>query len=539
MDTLRRLMRDIVLAWLGVLLAGCAAVDPREDYGAVTQRVAEATGQSIAYRPDQADAVESHVEALLTGGLTADEAVRVCLLNNAAFQAAWMDVGMARADLVQSGLLSNPWLGGSLRLPAGGGLANVEVTLAQNIAEFWQIPVRRRVARTALDQVILRLARQAADLAADARAAYIGATAAEELHKVALDNLAIAHQLLELAIGRQEAGAGSELDVNLSRSAVLEAELSVEISRLAVSEARRGLAQLLGLAVDPERIALSDPLPSSSPNLIPVEDVIVVAREKRLDVRAAGQAVAQADARVREEYLRVFPIVELGVGMERAERKAQPGRNILADTARASIAGGELTAPEIQPRSERRQNTDFIIGPTWGLELPIFDQNQAQIAKAEYARWQAEMMFQSANQRMEQEVRSACDRMATAWRIVDTYRDRFIPLAQSNLDLSRESYKAGRASFLSVLESQRFFLDTRRRLIEAIQTAAAAIPALERAVGLPMAGFCPLRSNELPQSVDEPRSSVREAPATDGHGTASNDVPAQPAVSQPATGDKP
>lgn len=499
MKTTNHLTRGLVTGLICILLVGCATVDPKRDYGAVTQHVAEATGQDSVYRPDQEDAVESRVEALLAGGLAADEAVQVCLLNNPGFQAAWMDVGMAKADLVQSGLLSNPSLGGSLRLPAGGGLANLEVTIAQNIADLWQIPVRQRVAQAALDQAILRLARQAAELAADARAAYVRATGAQELHKVALDNLAIARQLLDLAIGRQQAGAGSELDVNLSRSAVLEAELSVESARLAASEARRSLAQLLGLSINADKIELADPFPSSSPGLPSAEDLIAIAQEKRLDIRAAMQAVAQTDARVREEYLKVFPTLELGLAMERAQRQAQPGRNILADTARASIANGGLTAPEIQPRSERRQNTDFIIGPSWGLELPIFNQNQAQIAKAQYARQQAEKTLGSANQRMTQEVRSASDQMATAWRIVNAYRNQFVPLAQSNLDLSRESYKAGRASFLSVLESQRFFLDTRRRSIEALQTAAAAVPELERAVGIPMRDLRNLNS-DLPST---------------------------------------
>ena len=107
---------------------------------------------------------------------------------------------------------------------------------------------------------------------------------------------------------------------------------------------------------------------------------------------------------------------------------------------------------------------------------------------------------------MTQEVRSASDQMATGWRIVKAYREQFVPLAQSNLDLSRESYKAGRASFLSVLESQRFFLDTRRRSIEAIQTAAAAVPELERAVGMPMSALPGLNSEpaSTPPAASQP-----------------------------------
>ncbi len=37
-----------------------------------------------------------------------------------------------------------------------------------------------------------------------------------------------------------------------------------------------------------------------------------------------------------------------------------------------------------------------------------------------------------------------------------------------------------------MLEAQRFYLDTRRRAVEALNDASAAIPELERVVGLPL-----------------------------------------------------
>ncbi len=67
------------------------------------------------------------------------------------------------------------------------------------------------------------------------------------------------------------------------------------------------------------------------------------------------------------------------------------------------------------------------------------------------------------------------------------FREQSIPLAQSNLELSREAYRAGRASFLSVLEAQRFSLETRSGLVGAAQAAAIAVPELERTIGLPFA----------------------------------------------------
>lgn len=482
--------------------AGCATVNPTGDYQQAGQRIAEVTGREQVYRPDEEETIAGRVEALLVDGLTAEEAVQLCLLNHAGLQAAWLNIGMARADLVQSGLLSNPSLGGSLRLPAGGGLANLEVALAQNLVDLWQIPVRRDIAQAGLEQAILALAGQASHLAAESRQAYYRCIGAAQLHETAGDNLTIARQLLELTLNRQQAGAGSELDVNLSRSAVLEAELSMESTRLDLADNRRELARLLGWAKNPDMLVLTGMFPEPISDLLDEEKAIAFARQRRPDLLAAEQMALQTEARLKEEYLKIWPVVEVGLALERGERQAEGGGDWLADTARASLANRRLSAPEIEPRSERRQHTDFIIGPSWNLELPIFDQNQAQIAKANYAYQQANKTLVDLECQAAQEVRGALDRMTTAWKIVGLYREQFLPLARNNLELSRESYKAGRATILSVLEAQRFYLDTRRRTIEAMQAAAATLPEVERVVGAPL--------SDLRQAVVNPSSTQIE-----------------------------
>ena len=216
-----------------------------------------------------------------------------------------------------------------------------------------------------------------------------------------------------------------------------------------------------------------------------LERLLQFSRQWRLDVQAARQAVGAAEAALKEQYRSIFPSVELGVELERGERGRAEGRDLLADTARASIASGQLSAPGIEPRSARRVNTDFSIGPSIGLELPIFDQNQARIAKAKYAYEQARKTLVALDRAVTQEVRGALDRAATAWELARLYRTRSIPLAERNLELSHKSYQAGKVSFLEVLEAQQFFLESRSKYIEALQSAAATIPDLERTVGRP------------------------------------------------------
>ncbi len=500
--------------WLsGALIAvgGCATVNPKPDYERVGRHVTEATGHERIYRPEDDELVAEIVVGLARDGITAAEAVEICLLNNPTLQALFMDVGMARADAVQAGLFSNPFVGISVGFPDGGGLANIEASVAQNLAELWQIPVRKRAAERSCDAAIVNLAQTAAGLAADAKAAYYAAVGADERLRIAEENLLIAKNLLELTLARQEAGATNQLDVNLSRGIAVDSAIEVERARLAAADARRDLATILGLTSNADGLALTDSLPTESPNTPDPESLVVLAKSWRLDIQAAKQAVASAQAELEYEYHLVWPVVEIGLELERAERRSQGGRNILADTARASIANGGLTAPDIESRSERRseKGQDVLLGPSFGIELPIFDQNQAQIAKAQYALQQASRALDALDRAVTQEVRSAVDRAMTAWRVMRIYRDQSIPLAQGNLDLSREAYRAGRASFLSVLEAQRFFLETRRGYVEASQTAATMIPELERTIGLPFDRFLAEvnKPTEPDQNVDKENGS--------------------------------
>ncbi|UCC99648.1 MAG: TolC family protein [Phycisphaerales bacterium] len=472
-------------AFVLAAFTGCATVDPRPDYQIATEQIFQTTGQKDVYHPGDDEIVARKVKELLRDGITANQAVQICLLNNPSLQAAFYEIGMARADVVQSGLLSNPSLGLSLRLPAGGGLANLEADLAQNIADLWQIPVRKRIARHKLNQVILQIARQAADLAADAKISYYDTVGTIQLHEISKQNVDLAQQLLDMTLARQKAGEASALDVNLSRSFLLEKQLDAESARLAAADARRNLARILGITQNADQLDLKDCLPEIPPKLPDAERLIELACVYCLDMQAARQAVAVAESRLEQEYRRIFPTLEVGLALERSERQSQGGRDILADTARASIANGGLTAPKIQPRSERRRNTDFIIGPSLGMELPIFDQNQAQIAKARYAYEQAVKTAEGLRLAAYQEVRSAVDNVLTTWKLAQTYRDRSLPLAQNSLKLSMQAYRAGQASFLAVLEAERFSLNNRSQAAEAARTAAITIADMERTMCVP------------------------------------------------------
>jgi cobalt-zinc-cadmium efflux system outer membrane protein len=192
--------------------------------------------------------------------------------------------------------------------------------------------------------------------------------------------------------------------------------------------------------------------------------------------------VEAAEASLRLERKRVFPTVELGLSLEREARSQSHHNNPLADAV-GRAASGEPGLPIFGQEDDSGQ--EVVMGPSLGLELPVFDQNQAGITKAQFALEQALRLSESLRRQIVQEVYGAAERMRVAAENVRFYRDQVLPLRETNLQLTREGYRAGKTSFLAVLEAQRVLLATRARSIELQQVAALARTDLEKVSGQP------------------------------------------------------
>lgn len=488
-----------------VLLAatsGCAALSPRGDYDRAAEHVVTAIGQPLTYRPEEQGLVAERVQALLQDGLTADEAVQLCLLNNAQLQAAFHEVGAARADFVQAGLFSNPTLTLAIRLPDGGGLANLEADLAQNIAELWQIPYRRAAAQHALERAVLELARRAAGLALDTKAAYYAAIGADRELALARDNSTLAQQLVDIALARRNAGSGNEIDVNLARSQELDTEVRLRAAAAGATIARADLARLLGLTTAPAELLLHDDLPDPSEWRLTVGDVVSVARDNRLDLRIAAETVGTALAQLDYQKTRFLREIQVGVSMERDARASRGDRKWLADAAWASLAAGQLTPPSFQPRE--RVATEWTVGPSISTEIPLFDQNQAQIARAQEEYEQARQILEALNRDLVQDAWQALERAAATRDTARLYATQVLPLREQSLNLAREAYRAGRVTLLSVLESQRDLLSGRAAYVQTLRDAALAMVALERLCGRPARELLATPPSQQPSNPDSP-----------------------------------
>lgn len=464
-------------------LVGCATVDPRADWDRAEERVIHASGETELYRPDEHSAVAKRVATLIADGLTVGESVQVALLNNPRLQGAVYRLGISRAEFVQSSLFSNPSLTFSMRFPDGGGLTNLQAGIAQNLAEVWQIKHRKAAAQRDLDRAILDLAREASLLVFDVRAAYWQAVRAQREQDLARENLTLAGELIEVTVSRRDSGAGSDVDVNLALSQQIDFELKLRSTTLAAIEAQSAFCKLLGISAPPSTVVLGEKLGEPGEWTLDAERVISAGLESRLDLQAARMAVEEARLRVAYEKSRFLRTLELGISAERSARSDRGDRDWLAETAFASAQSGQLTAPSLQPRDQL--STDWVVGPEIGVELPIFDQNQAQIARAEFVHQQALRMLDTLERELVQDAHVAYQRARNAAENARFFREKGLPLREKGLALAQGAYTAGRTTLLAVQESQRALLSARFGYVEALTQYALAVVELERVGGRP------------------------------------------------------
>lgn len=433
-----------------LLVSGCATVDPSSDYLRAQEHVAGATGHETLYRPDEAALVKELVEELLTDGLTSAEAVQLALLNNRDLQALLLEIGLGRADAVQAGLFSNPSLQLAIRLPLESGSTNMEGGLLQNVAELWQIPLRKRVAERHLEQAVLQASHEAATLAAKTKDAYFEAITAESSLGAASENVTTSSSFLELTLERLDAGGATQVDVNAARSRSLEQKVAERRAQQDADQAQLRLMVLLGISPSATEVTLAEKLVEPAAEALDVDGLLRSARIRRLDLQAATKQVEAAEIALPLARRRALQALRLGLAFEGE--------------------GGQVA-----------------LGPAIGLQLPIFDQNQTQIAKAEYRYEQAHRELEAVTLRVEQQVRGAYTRFVAANDTLALYRDELLPLREQSLELAQESFSAGKTGFLYVLEAQDRLLLARREYVEQLGALARTIPALEAACGQPVA----------------------------------------------------
>ena len=449
-------MRARKTAWvaLAIVGSGCASVSRDAgvaDVGAMTKA---GLGRPIQFRTGgkEDEQVDARVRSLLQAELTPESAVEVALLNNPGLQATFADLGIAQAELVQAGLLRNPTFGVSIRFPDKSG-ANIDndFSITQDLLDAFVIPLRKRVAAQQFEHAKLRVGEAALRLAGDVREAYFNLAAAEQMSEMLSTILEAQRASAEFSSRLREAGNVRELDLAMEIDSYESARVSLARAQTEAVLAREKLARLLGVWGSQLNFKTAQ-LPELPPNEVPLEHLEATAIERRLDLLAARREVeALYYAASLQGSTRFFPAVQIG-----------------ASTEKESPEGIRVT------------------GPSLSLELPIFDQGQARVGRADALVRQSEARLAQLAVNARSEVRSARDRLLAERAIVDHFRTDVIPRREKIVKLSMLQYNAMQIGLNLVLQAKQSAVNAYRDYIEAVRDYWVSRSELELATGVPL-----------------------------------------------------
>lgn len=242
-------------------------------------------------------------------------------------------------------------------------------------------------------------------------------------------------------------GEGTTLDVNRAKQQLAKAQADRVAVIRDLAKERRRMLELIGFASEAAEwtTAESDGAGPGSP--LSESAAMALAGSQRLDVAAAKSIVEaqRADLSVEEESR----LKDFGLGAD----------------------------------FERSESGEKSVGPVIEIGVPIFDTNQAQIARAGSLARAALAAYEATSQRAVREARVAWVELDSASRLVAQYRSDVLALSERNLTLAESALQAGQADVTVLLEAQRELIDARRVLNDLEREEALARVALEQAVG--------------------------------------------------------
>ena len=335
---------------------------------------------------------------LLRRPLTADAAVQIALLNNHGLQAAYNELGIAEAAMVQVSLPPNPSF--SFSRISGSLESELEATVAANILALATLPVRAEIAADRFRAAQLRAAEEILRVAAETRRNYYRAVAAQELVGFLVQANAAAETAAKLAGKLGETGAMNKLDQ--ARNEVFHAEVTTQLAsarQQAFSERER-LIRSMGLWGGDLDFTLLSTLAG-----LPIHPQT----SSRVEQDAIGHRIDLQIARIELEAL------AKSYGLTNATRFVNLFQlsGIYKDT-RESIG------------TENVQFRDF--GPGAAVEIPIFDLGEVRVRQAEQTYMLALNRLAEKAVNVRSEARDAYRTYRSTYDIASHYQREILPL---------------------------------------------------------------------------------------------------------------
>jgi outer membrane protein TolC len=426
-------MRAALAIASALLLSACQTWSPDGGLSVVAGIVGDDLNKDVvALRtPEEAQAARARVKALLRKSLTAETAVRIALLNNRGLQAAYNELGLAEAAMVQASLPPNPSF--SLSRVSTSIEIEIERRIVADILALATLPARAEIAADRFWQAQLRAAEETLRVAAETRRAFYRAVAARELSGLLEQAKSAAETATELARRLGETGAMNKLDQ--AREQVFYAEVTAQLAtaRQRAASERERLTRLMGLWGGDLDFKLPDALSTlPRPKALPAIETEAVRR--RVDLQVARiELNALAKSYGLTHATRFINLLEVS-GISKTQREADGAR------------GGGV---EVE------------------FQLPIFDFGEVRVRQAEQTYMQGVNRLVEKAVNVRSEARDAYRNYRSTYDIAQHYQNEVVPLRKIISDEMILRYGAMQIDVFALLAEARQRINASLAAIEA------------------------------------------------------------------------
>jgi outer membrane protein, heavy metal efflux system len=438
-------VRIAILAFLACLARGADAQDSPQQPQPAQAASSQASPQNVP-----SGQVHGAVRISL------DQAIQLALQNNHALKAARTTIQQSEAQEITANLRPNPVLTADAQFipifQPNQFTADYINTTAQfdlGLSYLFERGKKRQHRLQAAQDVTAQTKSLVTDnertLTFNVASQFFTAQLAESTLDLALQDMKSFQKTVDISEARYKAGDISEVDYLKIKLQLLQFQSDVSQAQLAKTQALVGLRQLLGYQSVPEDFDVTGDFEYKAVAL-KLEDLQQMALQNRPDFRAAQQGVTAA----KSQY-------ELAKAIGKVDVTGTFDYDHVSATNTGSFFGS--------------------------FQIPIFNRNQGEIARTNYAINQAQELELAASDQVLSDVLTAYEGVRDNDQVVSLYLGGYLNAAQQSRDITEYSYKRGAASLLDFLDAERSYRATQLAYRQSLASYLTAVEQLREAVG--------------------------------------------------------
>lgn len=439
---------SVALAAALLWATGCTTLSPRPDEAQLARLLDERNAPAVAWSDIAGRDEAPPVRDRLARPLDREQAVAIALLRSPRMRQAYARLGLERAEVIEAVEVANPGVSlGRMNLSPGAGY-NQTVGLSLPFVDLLLLPARSRWAKQEYERHGLEVAQAVIGLTAEVEASWYRAVAAQQVADMRAAVAEGAAATAELAQRFFDAGNISELQLKREQAVATQARIEAAQARAEALRERLAFGSLLGLGTADGDWSLADRLPMPVAAEDDAEALVRLAEASNFELQAA---------RLQEAQL----------------------RSALRTTRATRWFGG------VEAGAEREKEADgaHLTGPTLSVELPLFNQGQGKLARAEALLAEAQVRVQLAELNATNAVRTGSRALAEHRQIVALHRDALIPQRERIVERSQQAQNFMLIGVFELVQAKLEEYDAYQGYLEAVRDYWLARVDLMRAVG--------------------------------------------------------